>query len=44
MTADAGDHLQQEIVAEGSARNVPALSRFLRVVALCNATPSTSWR
>src|SRR5438309_9013962 len=28
MTADAGDHLQQEIVAEGSARNVPALSRL----------------
>ena len=29
-------YLQQEIVAEGATRNVPAFSRFLKVVALCN--------
>lgn len=34
----AGSYLQQEIVAEGAARNVPAFSRFLRVAALCNGT------
>jgi predicted AAA+ superfamily ATPase len=34
----AGAYLQQEIVAEGATRNVPAFSRFLRVAALCNAT------
>ncbi len=38
LKAYAGDYLQQEIVAEGAARNVPAFSRFLRVAALCNAT------
>jgi len=38
LAAYAGDYLQQEIVAEGAARNVPAFSRFLRVAALCNAT------
>jgi predicted AAA+ superfamily ATPase len=38
LVAYAGDYLQQEIVAEGAARNVPAFSRFLRVAALCNAT------
>src|SRR2546426_8719660 len=38
LAAYAGSYLQQEIVAEGAARNVPAFSRFLRVAALCNAT------
>ena len=37
LAAYAGAYLQQEIVAEGAARNVPAFSRFLRVAALCNA-------
>jgi predicted AAA+ superfamily ATPase len=34
----AGAYLQQEIVAEGATRNVPAFSRFLKVAAFCNAT------
>jgi predicted AAA+ superfamily ATPase len=34
----AGSYLQQEIVAEGATRNIPAFSRFLRVAALCNGT------
>jgi predicted AAA+ superfamily ATPase len=38
LQAYAGSYLQQEIVAEGATRNVPAFSRFLRVAALCNAT------
>jgi predicted AAA+ superfamily ATPase len=38
LQAYAGAYLQQEIVAEGATRNVPAFSRFLRVAALCNAT------
>jgi uncharacterized protein len=38
LEAYAGTYLQQEIVAEGATRNVPAFSRFLRVAALCNAT------
>lgn len=38
LQAYAGTYLQQEIVAEGATRNVPAFSRFLRVAALCNAT------
>lgn len=38
LEAYAGAYLQQEIVAEGATRNVPAFSRFLRVAALCNAT------
>ena len=33
-----GLYLQQEIVAEGMTRNVPAFSHFLKVAALCNAT------
>lgn len=37
LEAYAGDYLQQEIVAEGAARNIPAFSRFLKVAALCNA-------
>jgi predicted AAA+ superfamily ATPase len=36
LDAYAGLYLQQEIVAEGATRNVPAFSRFLRVAALCN--------
>jgi predicted AAA+ superfamily ATPase len=32
----AGTYLQQEIVAEGTVRNVPAFSRFLRVASFCN--------
>jgi uncharacterized protein len=38
LAAYAGAYLQQEIVAEGTTRNVPAFSRFLRVAALCNGT------
>src|SRR5262249_52378923 len=33
-----GLYLQEEVVAEGAARNVPAFSRFLRVAALCSGT------
>lgn len=38
LQAYAGSYLQQEIIAEGAARNVPAFSRFLKVAALCNGT------
>jgi predicted AAA+ superfamily ATPase len=38
LQAYAGSYLQQEIVAEGATRSVPAFSRFLRVAALCNGT------
>jgi predicted AAA+ superfamily ATPase len=38
LKAYAGTYLQQEIVAEGAVRNIPAFSRFLRIAALCNAT------
>jgi predicted AAA+ superfamily ATPase len=38
LDAYAGSYLQQEIVAEGATRNVPAFSRFLRIAALCNGT------
>ena len=38
LEAYTGNYLQQEIVAEGAARNIPAFSRFLKVAALCNAT------
>ena len=31
-------YLQEEVAAEGLARNIPALSRFLEVAALCNGT------
>ncbi len=34
----AGAYLQQEIVAEGVTRNVPAFSRFLKVAAFYNGT------
>ncbi|UCG53026.1 MAG: ATP-binding protein [Candidatus Latescibacterota bacterium] len=36
LRAYVGSYLQQEIVAEGATRNVPAFSRFLKVAALCN--------
>jgi predicted AAA+ superfamily ATPase len=38
LRAYSGAYLQQEIVAEGAARNVPAFSRFLKVASHCNAT------
>ena len=38
LQAYAGAYLQQEILAEGATRNIPAFSRFLRIAALCNAT------
>ncbi len=38
LDAYTGTYLQQEIVAEGATRNVPAFSRFLHVAAQCNAT------
>ncbi len=38
LDAYAGQYLQQEIMAEGATRNVPAFSRFLKVAALCNGT------
>ena len=38
LEAYAGSYLQQEIVAEGLTRNIPAFSRFLRVATLCNGT------
>lgn len=36
LDAYTGTYLQQEIVAEGATRNVPAFSRFLKVAARCN--------
>ncbi len=38
LAAYTGSYLQQEIVAEGATRNVPAFSRFLAIAALCNGT------
>ncbi|MBI4596283.1 MAG: hypothetical protein HY730_07915 [Candidatus Tectomicrobia bacterium] len=38
LKAYAGSYLQEEIVAEGAARNIPAFSRFLRVAVFCNST------
>jgi predicted AAA+ superfamily ATPase len=38
LEAYTGTYLQQEVVAEGATRNIPAFSRFLRVAALCNGT------
>jgi len=38
LAAYAGSYLQEEVVAEGATRNVPAFSRFLRVAALSNGT------
>ena len=36
LQAYAGSYLQEEIIAEGATRNLPAFSRFLKVAALCN--------
>jgi len=36
LRAYAGSYLQEEIVAEGVTRNIPAFSRFLEVAAACN--------
>ena len=38
LEAYAGLYLQQEVVAEGVTRDVPAFSRFLRIAALSNGT------
>ncbi|MBI4737068.1 MAG: ATP-binding protein, partial [candidate division NC10 bacterium] len=38
LQAYTGLYLQQEVVAEGATRNVPAFSRFLKVAAHCNGT------
>lgn len=38
LRAYAGAYLQEEIVAEGATRNIPAFSRFLKVAAQCNGT------
>lgn len=38
LQAYVGSYLQQEIVAEGLTRNIPAFSRFLRIAALSNST------
>jgi uncharacterized protein len=38
LQAYTGSYLQQEIVAEGATRNVPAFSRFLHVAAQANGT------
>ena len=38
LQAYTGTYLQQEIVAEGATRNVPAFSRFLHVAASANGT------
>lgn len=38
LQAYTGSYLQQEILAEGATRNLPAFSRFLHVAALCNGT------
>ena len=38
LLAYTGSYLQQEIIAEGATRNIPAFSRFLRIAALCNGT------
>ncbi|MGQ9647337.1 MAG: ATP-binding protein [Thermodesulfobacteriota bacterium] len=37
LKAYAGSYLQEEIIAEGTTRNLPAFSRFLKVAALCNS-------
>jgi len=38
LQAYTGLYLEQEVVAEGATRNIPAFSRFLKVAAQCNAT------
>jgi len=36
LSSYVNDYLQQEIVAEGAARNIPAFSRFLITTSHCN--------
>jgi uncharacterized protein len=38
LEAYAGAYLQQEVIAEGATRNIPAFCRFLKVASHCNAT------
>ncbi len=38
LEAYVGSYLQQEIMAEGATRNIPAFSRFLKVASFCNGT------
>ncbi len=38
LRAYTGTYLQEEVVAEGATRNIPAFGRFLHVAALANAT------
>ncbi len=38
LQAYTGTYLQQEVIAEGATRNIPAFSRFLKVAAFCNGT------
>jgi predicted AAA+ superfamily ATPase len=38
LHAYTGAYLEQEIIAESAARNVPAFSRFLKVASYCNGT------
>ena len=38
LKAYVGYYLQEEIVAESAASNIPAFSRFLKVAAFCNGT------
>lgn len=38
LEAYTGLYLNEEIVAEGVTRNIPAFSRFLKVAAFCNST------
>lgn len=38
LEAYVGTYLQQEIIAEGLLRNIPAFSRFLKVASFCNGT------
>jgi predicted AAA+ superfamily ATPase len=38
LAAYTGLYLQQEVVAEGAIRNIPAFSRFLRIASLYNGT------
>lgn len=38
LRAYAGSYLQEEIVAEGAVRSIPAFSRFLKVAAFCHGT------
>jgi predicted AAA+ superfamily ATPase len=38
LEAYTGTYLKEEIMAEGTVRNLPAFSRFLQVAALCNAS------